>query len=136
MGETIDPESNIMINEHGISKMNKTAIWSDSEEIIPLIVYDHRGHETYQGNGHPNNLLVDNTDSWYLSDSSFKPIGDWIIFKMKNNGIIKPSSMSIRNSHYDYGIKSISLWMGRDDGKWIKMAEDIKGIHKRNKEDD
>lgn len=128
---TIYPEPNIMIKQHGISKMEKTTIWSDSEQMIPLSVYDHRGHSS---NYHPNNLLVDNTNSYYRSNYSLKPIGDWIIFKLNTNRIMKPSSISIRNSIYDYGIKSISLWMGRDDGYWTKMAEDIKGIHQNNKD--
>merc|ERR1712012_103588 len=82
---------------------------------------------------HPNNLLVDNAYLCYLSNSFFKPIGDWIIFKLNTNRIMKPSSISIRNDPYSYGIKSISLWMGRDDGYWTKMAEDIKWIHKDNR---
>ena len=67
---------------------------------------------------------------------------DWIISKITGSVPFKPSAIIIRNmdgggggggdgDDYDDGQapKSIALWMGKDDGRWKKLCDDITGIH-------
>ena len=106
----------------------------ENEQAIPLEIYDHRGHFGGWNIHHPANLLVDSMQSDYCSQS-YVTHGDWIIFKLKKAQIpFKPSGIMIRNSMWNNAIKCIALWMGKDDGRWFKLCENITGIHNDNTE--
>ena len=126
----IRPIPDIFI-KNGSNNLLATNLQFESEFLIPLSLYDHHGHR--YGHEHPNSLLVDNVDSYYVSTSGCT-VSDWIIFKVNHRAKIKPTAVSIRNVADEEGIKRIALYMGCDTGDWIKICKNIPGIHNNDKE--
>ena len=113
--------------EMGVKSEVKGAVWSESEVKVEMAVHNHRGHHSPH---HPKNTLIDDGDSAYESDGSLKRAGDWIIYKLSD--IVKLSRIHIRSWQASNCIKSVALWMGKKDGEWFKICEDITKIQKQS----
>ena len=48
---TVHIAPTVIIKERGMRKRQRAAVWSETEEMVPLMVYDHRGH--YKDTYHP-----------------------------------------------------------------------------------
>ena len=99
---------------------------------IELRVHRHRGHYKHY---HPNNLLKDDTESFYQSGSGLAD-RDWIVFAMQVQEPMLLTTIKIRNYTFSDGIKGISLSIGSesDHHESIKLME-INDIHSDNDEE-
>ena len=122
-------------------KMMNSRKLSKKEELIPLEIYDFRGcygHGEFQY--HPKRLLQDNSRAYIGQDG---PVGDWIMFRISMDKVIVPTRITINclsasilgsvkatmlGTTHAGNLQSIALWMGKDDGHWFKLCNDIKGI--------
>ena len=116
-------------------KMAQEKKWSTFEKVIPMEIYDYSG--CLNGDYHPRNLLVEDgaKGTCYVSRSSPapKPVScgeSWIILKNNTSTLMKPSSIHLRNSGCNESVKSIAFYSGNDDGKWIKLCDDVRNIPK------
>jgi len=100
------------------------------EKEIELKVSKYRGH----WNGHPRNLLDGKgAETQYSSEYGESPIGDWIEFVMREDAVIIPIKIRIRNYGYrGQDIKVISLLIGTENGSWLKLVDDVKDIQMQN----
>ena len=120
---TISPAPDITMKPNAVREERSAAVWSENEEKVEMTVYDHRGHHL---SFHPEHTLIDDGDSYYLSDGNLNREGDWIIFKLSE--VVKLSRITIRAGNKSSCIKSVALWMGVEGGNWFKICKDIEGV--------
>ena len=58
------------------------------------------------------------------------------MFEMCEREVVIPTKIRIRNSAFrGRGIKAISLSIGKGDGSWHKLVDDVTDIHNENNEE-
>ena len=96
---------------------------TNAGDPITLKVYDFKNDKECRY--HPGNLLSDNHEQFYI----WRGLGadDWVIFEMVDNDFVIPSAVTVTNeiNLNGTGVKNMRLWIGKDNGDWKQLCEDI-----------
>ena len=133
---TVSPEPTIIISSEIYSDLSdvdarERTISDEKEQLIDMEYYDHRGHEDDKDYAHPKNLLSDGDNKLDDDNKMYSSIpgvtrGDLMMFKLNRYQIpMKPTFLKIKNWGDKEGIKDIRIWIGCDNGKWIKLCDDV-----------
>ena len=133
----IGPAPNVMIRSSGwLMPIIEAVISTTGKEQMTLEYVDHREHDESR-HGHPENLLEEGTEDRYVSKDTFDdgepPVGDWIVFRLRNGQRVFPKKIAIRNYSRKSGLKSVSI-QGSVDDKQFEEWIVINDIHRRNRD--
>ena len=93
----------------------------------------HKKHcSDWEGEHHPRNLLEEGPDEFYKSGHQ-SVVGDWIIFRLRDEERVFPTRIGIRNTNDIEGVRAVSI-SGSADNKKFKKLVAINDIHNEDED--